>query len=187
MRAFSALLLVAAALMAMGCEGERGPTGPAGNANVVTGTISPTNEEWLWNSIYCFQTTPMSTTVYFSRFVDIPVEEITPEIMSTGVVLVFFEPYPGSGRFTPLPFQFVESNGDYIFNIVYEVMAGNIRLHFFSMLNSAGAVSLDLETYTIATYTFNYTVIAGTALQAMVASEVDLADHDRVMEFIAGQ
>ncbi len=51
MRAFSVILLMALLLMVVGCEGDEGPTGPAGNANVVTGTVTPTNAEWLWNSI----------------------------------------------------------------------------------------------------------------------------------------
>lgn len=187
MRAFSVLLLIAAALMAMGCEGEEGPTGPSGNANVVTGTISPTSAEWLWNSFYWFETAPGSGTGYFTRYVDIPVEEITPEIISTGVVLVFFEAYPGTGNWTPLPFQFVEGGGNYIFNLVYEVSEGLIRLHFFFMANSTGATLPNLSTYAIATYTFKYTVIEGTALQAMTASGVNLADHDRVMEYVVTQ
>lgn len=187
MRAFSILLLIAVVLMAMGCEGEEGPTGPMGNANVVTGTISPTSAEWLWNSIYWFATTTGSGTGYLSRYVDIPVEEITPEIISTGVVLVFFEAYPGSENWTPLPFQFVEGGGNYIFNLVYEVREGLIRLHFFFMVNSSGATIPDLATYPIATYTFKYTVIEGNALQAMTASGLDLTDHDRVMEYLATQ
>ena len=187
MRLFSVLLLAAVAVLAIGCEGDEGPAGPEGNANVVTGTISPTNEQWLWNSIYWFGTSPSSGTGYWTRYVDVYVEEITPEIISTGVVLVFFEAYPGTGNWTPLPFQFVEGGGNYIFNIVYEVNEGLIRLHFFFMANSSGATLPDLATYPIATYTFKYTVIEGNALQAMTAGGVDLADHDRIMEYLAVQ
>ena len=187
MRLFSVLLVTAVILSVVGCEGEEGPTGPAGNANVVTGTISPTNEEWLWNSIYWFGIAEGMGMGYFTRYVDIPVDEITPEIISTGVVLVFFEAYPGSGSWTPLPMQFVEGGGSYIINIVYEVMEGMIRLHFFFMPNTSGAAMPNLETYSIPTYIFNYTVIEGKAMQAMRAGGVDLTDHDRVMEFLATQ
>ena len=184
MRALYVLLLAAAVLLAAGCEGDQGPVGPSGNANVVTGTISPTNEDWLWRSTYWFQTTPIEATGYFTRYVDIPVEGITPDIISAGAVLVFFEARPGSGNWTPLPFQFVDGGGQYIYNIVYEVMEGMVRLHFFNMLNSTGATTPDLQTYQIPTYTFKYTVIEGNALEAMAAREVDLADHDRVMEYL---
>ncbi len=188
MRALSVLLLTAAALLSAGCEGEQGPVGPSGtdgNANVVTGTISPTSEEWLWNSYYWFQTTPSASTGYFTRYVDIPVAEITSEIISAGVVLVSFEARPAFGLWTPLPFQFVEGGSQYIFNIVYEVMEGAIRLHFFFMPNSAGASIPDLQSYTIATYPFKYTVIEGNVLEAMTARGVDISDHDQVMDYLA--
>jgi hypothetical protein len=180
--------------MVVGCEGEQGLTGPSGadgtdgtdgNANVKTGTISPTNEEWLWSSFYWFQTAPGETIGYMTRYVDIPVAEITPDIISAGVVLVFFEAYPGTGNWTPLPFQFVALNREYIYNIVYEVMEGMVRLHYFNMPNIAGELLPDLSTVVIPTYTFKYTVIEGTALQAMQAREVDVSDHDQVMEYLA--
>ena len=188
MRALSVLLLAATVLLAMGCEGEQGPTGPSGtdgNANVVTGTISPTSEEWLWGSQFWFGITPSAALGYETRYVDIPVPEITSDIISAGAVLVFFEAEPGSGNWTPLPFQFVDGTSAYIYNIVYEVMEGNIRLHYFNMRNSAGATLPDLHAVVIPTYTFKYTVIEGNALQAMTAREVDVTDHDQVMEYLA--
>ena len=185
MRALFILLMTATVLLAMGCEGDQGPVGPDGNANVVTRTISPTNEEWLWNSSYWFQQTTTTGTGYFTRYVDIPVAEITSDIISTGVVLVFFEALPGSGNWTPLPFQFVEPGGAYIHNIVHEVSEGLVRLHYFNMFNSAGATLPDLQAVSIPTYTFKYTVIEGNALQAMAAREIDVTDHDQVMEYLA--
>jgi hypothetical protein len=187
-RVLFVFLMTAAVLLAAGCEGEQGPTGPSGddgNANVVTGTISPTNAEWLWQGLYFFQTTPGSWTSYFTRYVEIPVAEITPDIIANGAVLVSFEARPGFGNWTPLPFQFVDFNAAYIYNVVYEVSEGVVRLHFFYMLNSPGATIPDLETAAIPTYTFKYTVIEGTALEAMAAREVDVTDHDQVMEYLA--
>ena len=188
MRALSVLLLTAAVLISAGCEGEQGPVGPSGadgNANVVTGTISPTSEEWMYHAYYWFQATPSTTAGYFTRYVYIPVAEITPEIISTGVVLVSFEAYPASGMWTPLPFQFVAPNAQYTFNVVHEVMEGAILLHFFFTPNSAGATYPDLSTYTIPTYTFKYTVIEGNVLETMTARGVDMSDHDQVMDYLA--
>jgi hypothetical protein len=137
------------------------------------------------SGIVTFQTTPSAATGYFTRYVDIPVAEITPEIISAGVALVSFEAHPASGNWTPLPFQFVDGTSQYIFNIVYEVMEGAIRLHFFNMLNSSGVPFPDLPSYTIPTYAFKYTVIEGNVLETMTARGVDMSDHDQVMDYLA--
>jgi len=181
------LLLTVVALMVTACEGERGPTGPAGadgNANVKTGTISPTNPEWLWNQYYTLQIDPSSWMRYYTRYVDIPVEEITPDIISTGLVLVFFEAHPGSGNWTPLPFQYVSFGAAYAYNLVYDVMEGMIRLHYFYSLNDLSGTIPDLQNAVIPTFTFKYMVIEGTALEAMLAREVDVSDHDRITEYL---
>lgn len=181
------LLLIVAALLLTGCEGEEGPTGPAGadgNANVKTGTITPTNAEWLWYSYYTLQITENSWVSYYTRYVDIPVEDITPDFLSTGLVLVLFEADSGSGEWTPLPFKFVAFSSAYAYNIVYEVMEGMIRLHYFYTLNDLSGTSPDISTAVIPTYTFKCVVIEGTALQAMQADEVDISDHDRIMEYM---
>ena len=181
------LLLAVAVLFVAGCEGDQGPTGPAGadgNANVKTGTISPTSAEWLWQGGYAFQTVPGSWTSYYTRYVNIPVAELTPEFISTGLVLVFFEALPGSGNWTPLPFKFVAFGSTYAYNIVYEVTDGLIRLHFFYTINTAGATVPNLETAVIPTYTFKYVVIEGTVLEAMMASEIDVSDHDLITEYL---
>jgi hypothetical protein len=181
------ILLTVAVLMVVGCEGEEGPTGPAGadgNANVGTGTISPTNAEWLWNSYYSMQISPGSWMSYYTRYVDISVEEITPDIISTGLVLVFFEAEPESGNWTPLPFQYVTFGSAYTYNIVYDVMEGMIRLHYFYTRNDLSVTVPNIETAVIPTYTFKYMVIEGTALAAMRAREVDVSDHDRITEYL---
>ena len=180
--------VIVALLLVSGCEGEQGPVGPSGadgNANVRTGTISPTNAEWLWRGSYAFQTTPNSWTSYHTRYVEIPVTELTPEFISTGHVLVFFEATPGSGEWTPLPFQFLDSSRTFNYNIVYEVTAGIIRLHFFHTINDAGGSFPELENKLIPTYTFKYMVIEGSVFEAMAAREVDVSDLDEVTEYLA--
>ncbi|MCK4539411.1 MAG: hypothetical protein KAV42_11500 [Candidatus Krumholzibacteria bacterium] len=179
------ILLMVVSLMVVGCEGPTGPAGEDGNANVKTGTISPTSAEWLWQGAYDFQTGTGTWTSYFTRYVNIPVAEITPDFISTGLVLVFFEAVPGSGEWAPLPFQFTSFGSQYNFNIVYEVEEGVIRLHYFYSINTAGATVPTLETAVIPTYTFKYMVIEGTELQAMAASEIDISDHDRITEYLA--
>jgi hypothetical protein len=106
-----------------GCEGDQGPVGPAGpagNANVKSGTVAPTNAEWLWNSVYTLKESTGQTTSYFTRHVDVAVPQITAEIIANGAVLVFFEPLPGSGRWAPLNYSFLAFGGEYFHNYVYE-------------------------------------------------------------------
>ncbi len=175
-------------LLLSACEGEQGPTGPSGddgNANVVTGTISPTNAEWGNEGGYNLQTGASSWASYFTRYVEIPVAEITSDIIANGAVLVSFEASSGSGNWTPLPFQFVERNAEYIICIVNEVSEGVVRLHYFYMMNSVGGTAPILDTVVIPTYTFKYTVIEGNALQAMAAREIDVTDYGQVMEYLA--
>jgi len=183
LRTLTALLAVTLLLIS-GCEGEKGPAGPSGNANVVTGTVSTTNEDWLWSSYYWFSTSATGATGYNTRFIDITVPEITSGIISAGAVLVSFEARPGSGLWTPLPMQFVDAYEDYMYNVVYELQGGMIRLHFFIMLNSAGASYPDLQNWDIAPYTFKYTVIEGDLLDSMAAREIDVNDHAEILEYL---
>jgi hypothetical protein len=180
------LPLLIVALMLAGCEGDEGPAGPSGNANVKTGMITPTNAEWSWGSLYWFQINTSTWVGYITRYVDIPVEELTPDFISTGLVLVFLEAYPGSGNWTPLPFRFI-ADAQYSYNIVYEVSEGLIRLHYFYSLNDLSGSLPDLQNAEIPTYTFKYIVIEGAALEAMLASGVDVSDHDRITEFLTLQ
>ena len=187
MKTFPVLLVTTLALLTIGCEGEQGPVGPSGddgNANVITGTISPTNEEWLWNSAFWYETAEGIRIGYFTRFVDIPVEEITADIFSSGVVLVSFQANPGSGTWTPLPFHFASQDWTCLHTIVYEVSEGLIRLHYFNIPNQSGATLPDLSTWPLPTYTFKYAVIAGNAIEEMATAGVDVSDHGQVMEYL---
>ena len=187
MRTFAIILLTAAVLLAVGCEGEQGPAGPSGddgNANVVTGTISPTNAEWLWSSAYWYRTAEGAATGYFTRYVNIPLEELTPEFISTGVVLVSFMAEPSQPYWTPLPFHFPSNDRTYLHTHVFEVMEGLIRLHYFNMPTTSTTSLPSLETWPIPTYTFKYTLIEGTTREVMEASGVDVTDYEQVMEFL---
>lgn len=186
MRALIVFLLVGALMLSAGCEGEQGPVGPSGNANVVTGTITPVNEDWLWSAYYWFSTTANSSTGYFTRYVDIPVAEIDSDIIASGVVLVSFQARENTDPWTPLPMQFDNGTGNYLYNVVYEYWEGMIRLHFFIMPNTPGVTWPDMENWNIATYTFKYTVIEGNLLESMEAGGVDVTDHGRVTEYLAG-
>lgn len=177
------LVLFAAALLIAGCKGKVGPTGPAGNANVMVGTISPTNAEWICWSSWAMTTEVGTVTHKTTRYVDIPVAEITANIIANGAVLVYFEPETGSDQWTPLPFELLHYTRAYFINVVYEVQEGMIRLHYFLMRGYPGATVPELEALVIPTYDFKYLVIEGTALLTLQAGGVDLSDPDRIIEY----
>ena len=199
MKAFTVPILTALAFLAVGCVGEQGPVGPSGadgeqgpvgpsgadgNANVVTGTISPTNEEWLWNSSFWYAPSVGTGTGYFTRYVDIPVVEITADIISTGIVLVSFQTNPGSTTWTPLPFHFPSQDWTYLHTIVHEVSEGLIRLHYFNIPTQSGATLPNLQTWNLPTYTFKYAVIAGNAIAEFGRVGIDVSDHGQIMEYL---
>jgi hypothetical protein len=178
------VLLFAAPLLIAGCEGDVDPAGPAGNANVMTGTISPSNAEWIYNSEWNMTTNVGTVTVYATRCVDIPVSQITADIIAKGAVLVFFEAETGSDRWTALPFEFLHYTHVYFINIVYEVEEGMIRLHYFLMPASSGATTPNLATFVIPTYRFKYVVIKGTALSRLQAGMIDPSKTSRDIGYV---
>ena len=184
------LILILALVFLVGCEGDQGPAGLDGldgNANVLTGTLAPTNAEWLWNSGYSFQTAEGSLTTYFTRYVEIPVEELTADFLTTGLVLMFFEPMIDSGKWVPLPFSFLAFGSGYYFNIVFETLEDTIRLHYFFTPNNTVAIPPSIHDYVIPTYNFKYVLIEGTALDTMKAVGLDTTDYKSVMAYLNAQ
>ncbi len=167
-------VLLVAALLIAGCEGDAGPTGPAGNANVKVGTISPTNAQWIAYSNWTMTTEVGTETAHSTRYVDIAVPEITADIIAKGAVLVYFEAETGSDRWTALPYELLHYTRAYFINVVYEVQVGKIRLHYFLMPGPSGATVPDVATKVIPTYDFKYLVIEGTALLDLQAGGIDL-------------
>jgi hypothetical protein len=176
---YKLLVLFAAALLIAGCEGDAGPTGPAGNANVMAGTISPTNAQWIYSSTWSMTTDVGTVTSLTTRYVDIPVPAITADIIAKGAVLVYFEAEAGSDEWTTLPFEILHYTRAYFIDVVYEVQEGMIRLHYFLRPPTPGGALPDLATRVIPTYDFKYLVIEGTALLNLQAGGIDLSEPDR--------
>lgn len=168
---------------APGPTGPQGPQGPQGNANVKTGTIIPTNAQWLWNSFWTLTTSTGSNTLYATRYVDINTNLVTAGIVTTGTVLVYFK--PTGDAWTPLPFRFLDVTRNYYFNIVYEYKQGLIRLHYFWDSNiSGGGAPTGLNTYPIPSYTFKYVIINGSAARQMQTARINTSDYDAVMKYL---
>ena len=166
------------------CSGDQGPAGPKGdkgNANVMSGSLAPTDAEWLWNANYTLRTGPGSTTSWFTRYVDVALPQITAGIIANGAVLVFMEPEPGSGNWVSLIYSFVSFGGTYFHHFAYNASEGLLRLHFFMTPNTGANPSS--QTWVLPVYTFRYVIVAGTALQSMQANGVDMRDYDQVMSY----
>jgi len=176
------LALLTVALFIGGCEGDAGPTGPAGNANVGAGTISPTSEQWICCSNWRMTSEVGTVTAISSRYVEIPVAAITPNIIAKGAVLVYFEAETGSNQWKTLPFEILHYTGAYYIDIAYEVEEGMIRLHYYISRAYVGATLPDLASLVIPTYEFKYVVIEGTALSTMQAGMADLSEPDRITD-----
>lgn len=169
-----------------GAQGPRGPQGtqgPAGNANVKTGTITLTNEAWLWAGGWALSTGGSSSTIYSTRYVPINTKLITADIMATGTVLVYFK--PNNDGWVPLPFRFLDVTRNYFYNFVYEYKLGLIRLHYFWDSNStAGGVPSGLGTYVLPTYTFKYVIIGGSTARQMKTAKINTDDYDAVIQYL---
>jgi hypothetical protein len=177
------LALFTVALFIGGCEGDTGPIGPAGNANVRAGTISPTSAEWICCSYWGMTTEVGTVTVFASRYVEIPISAITPDIIAKGAVLVFFEAETGSDQWTTLPFEILHYTLAYYIDIAYEVEEGIIRLHYFIRRAYIGATLPELSSLVIPTYNFKYVVIEGMAFSTLQAGGVNLSETDRIIEY----
>jgi len=139
--------------------------GPEGNANVKTDVFTVTNSQWVWNSQYEFQTSPSSYTEYFTRYFDRSNNSITQDVLTNGLVLVYFTPNTSNNtnQWAPLPYEFTDGSGNFNYNIAYETTVGTVRFHyFFVQLNAAAAIPV-LSTYTIATYQFKIVSVTGQA------------------------
>jgi hypothetical protein len=177
------LVLLTVALFISGCEGDTGPIGPAGNANVMAGTISPTSAEWICCSMWGMNTEVGTVTVFTSRYVEIPISAITPDIIAKGAVLVFFEPETGSEQWTTLPFELLHYTQAYYIDLAYEVEEGMIRLHYFIRQAYIGATLPALPSLVIPTYKFKYIVIEGMAFSTLQADGVNLSGTDHIIEY----
>jgi hypothetical protein len=69
--------------------------------------ISTTSSDFLWSSMYEFQTSPASYTEYFTRYYDWSVPAITPDVLENGTVQVYFTPNTSGNtdQWAPLPYE----------------------------------------------------------------------------------
>jgi hypothetical protein len=174
---------------ATGPQGPTGPTGPQGaegNANVLVDVFSLTSSQWIYNSQYSLETSPGSYTEYFTRYHDVTDSAITPAILNTGEVMVFFVPNPiaDTNTWAPLPYQFLDGSGSFTYNIAFETMPYTVELeYFFNVLNNTTPPP-NLYNYTIPTYKFKIVVISGTISTAMQKAGIDKSNYSAVSAYL---
>lgn len=157
----------------------RGPAGPEGNANVKTDVFTLTSADWLWNSQYWFQTSPNSSTAFFTRYYTRANNSITQDVLDNGMVLVFFTSNNqfNTNQWQPLPFQFTVN---YQYNLAFETSPGSVKLHFFFVQLDATKPPPSLQNYTIANYKFKIVAVSGKLGKFMVAHHTDLNNYQEV-------
>jgi hypothetical protein len=154
------LPLLAFALAA--CEGDQGPTGPAGNANVSSGTftLAPSayaNAFWFFSVEGGNQGNP-------AKVATVEVPEITGAVLNDGAVLVYLRipstPTTPADEWTLLPFHQGGFGGGYLVSIKASVEEGRIRIGYVHE-STSGSAPPDVYQVTLPTYDFRWVAIAG--------------------------
>lgn len=164
------------AFVVMACEGEQGPTGPTGNANVVTGTFIVDSLAWadtLW-------TYPIAngTVGRPARVFNQVVPGITSDIANNGTVFVYLHVPDGLTfdlvNWTPLPFHQAGLTNGYLVSWKYAYAAGKIQLAYMheSTDNTAAPPASGV---TLPDYEFKYVAMSGVpaSVVAALAKETD--------------
>ena len=189
LRLFAALLLsVPLIALLPGCSktGPAGAKGPEGNANVVVDTFTLVSSQWTYNSQYSLETSPGSYLEYFTRFNDVTDSAVTPSILNTGEVMVFFvtNPISDTNVWVPLPFWFLDGSGSFTYNIAFETMPYTVELeYFFNVINNSTPPPY-LASYIIPTYKFKIVVVSGTISTAMQKAGIDKRNYAAVSEYL---
>jgi hypothetical protein len=172
---------------ATGATGPAGPQGPEGNANVLADTFTVTNSQWLFNSQYSLETSPGSYTEYFTRYYDATDSSITSDILTSGMVLVYFVPNPlvSTTQWEPLPYSFEDGSANFSYNYAYETSVDQVELEFFFAPNNPTASIPTLSTFTIPSHQFKIVAVGGSIAEGMTAAHVDTRDYAAVMQYIS--
>lgn len=162
MRMHASLLLLALGTAA--CSGDTGPMGPAGNANVTSGTftVAPSqysNGFWFFSVDGGNQGNP-------ARIATIAVPELTEALVANGAVLVYLRVPAAStqpaSQWSLLPFHQGGFGGGYLVSIKAAVDVGTIRIGY-AHESTSGAAAPDVYQVPLPTYEFKWVAIAGMA------------------------
>ena len=162
-------------------QGPAGPQGPEGTANVQTDVFSIGGSQWIWNSQYIYETSSTSFTEYFTRYYVRMNTTVTQNVLTNGLVLVYFTPAPVNepNQWLPLPYQF-DSGAGYTFNYVYQTAVGQVTLEYFFIQMDPTATLPTLSTYNDETRNFKIVTVTGTTGNFLVTHHVNLNNYQEV-------
>jgi len=168
-----------------GPAGPAGPTGPVGpvgtGQDVFSDVFTLQGSDWLWNSQYVYETSPGSYTEYFTRYYIRKNNSVNKNVLTNGLVLVYFTPSPlnNPNQWEPLPYQFDSSFG-YTYNYVFVPSPGQVTLHYFFIQTDPSATLPTLSTYNDETRKFKIVTVYGEAGVFMLKHHVNLNNYNEV-------
>jgi hypothetical protein len=167
-----------------GCT-KNGTQGPPGNANVQVDTLTLTGDQWQYGGDYTFSTPGGGYTEYFTQYHDVAFNKITPGVLDSGLVLVYFTPNNNNlEQWAPLPYQFPSFGAEFYYNFVYETSDSNVRLHIFFTKIDPSATLPTISSYVPATYRFKILAISGNIAAIMRRSKISTLKYSDVKDFV---
>lgn len=170
-----------------GPKGPTGPQGPTGNANVKVDTFTLRNAQWLSSSIYWFAIGGSSSQGYVSRYHVRNIPSVNADILSKGMVLVYFTSSKSGepNMWTPMPFSFLDNNtGAYTYNYAYATDIGKVTLYFFFARIGAASVAPSISTYPLPDVKVKIVVVTGQILAGARSANVDLKNYQAVANWL---
>jgi hypothetical protein len=130
--------------------------------------------------VYYFTTVTNGYTGRFAKVATVIDSAINGGIVDSGVVLVYFRSFQLDSAWVPLPFKFLEFNGAYSYNVVFDYKEFALRIYVYLDENYSGVTVPSINTVTLPSYLFKYLIISGTSLRRLNREGVDLRNEQGV-------
>ncbi|PWT77746.1 MAG: hypothetical protein C5B59_03170 [Bacteroidetes bacterium] len=148
--------------------GLAGPQRTVGTAFIRVDTFSLTNSDWAYNGYITFVSFH-GIDSFPDRYYDLNDSLITPGILDSGLVSVFFAPDNRKlGQWAALPYQIINQQTDsFSHNIDFETFNYKVRLDYFLVPNgfvdsSCCSWVTDVKVFAIPDYKFKIVIESGT-------------------------
>ncbi|MDB5086215.1 MAG: hypothetical protein JWR09_209 [Mucilaginibacter sp.] len=168
-------------------QGPAGPQGPEGNANVKVDVFTVKTDDWIYSTAYYFEIEYGASETALAKYFDHKNSLITADLLSSGMVLVYFQSTPSLNlvNWQPLPFSFTYEYDGYASNYAYQTLIGSVRLYFF--FNKVSVYPPSLDTYKVPTHQFKMLLVSGTLLGSIRQNHINVNNYNEVSRFLAIQ